>query len=343
MPEGGALKTFVERWRPGATFEIVSLSGDASANRRYWRVWFEGDSAPATAVIQEPVGPKPEGESTFLNVLRFLRGFSKDVPELYAVDKGSGLVLLEDFGDLTLEQAVTGKPEEVFRYWYRRGIELLLEWQIVGTRRADASCVAFSLSFDVEKLMWELDFFIEHVIRVWKRRTFEGNDEEILRGHFKKISAELAAESRYFTHRDYHSRNLMVAGDRLGAIDFQDARLGPLQYDLASLLRDSYVSLPEGLEEEMIDYYLDGLESQMGNADRERFMELYDFMTIQRNLKAAGSFAYLDCVRMKNRYLANMPRCLGHVRRVFDAHPEFGELDGLLGKYLEEFRPEAGR
>ena len=167
----------------------------------------------------------------------------------------------------------------------------------------------------------------------------EHGDEAAIREECRKISEFLASQPRVFVHRDYHSRNLMVAGERLGVIDFQDALMGPATYDLASLLRDAYIALDESLIDRLIDYYLDQLqEGRHLWTNREAFRRLFDFTSIQRNLKAAGRFVYIDRVKGNPKFLADIPRTLGYVKRNLHKYPELFTLDKLLSHYVPELQ-----
>ena len=128
----------------------------------------------------------------------------------------------------------------------------------------------------------------------------------------RELVETLAAEPRVLCHRDYHSRNLMLHDERLYIIDFQDARMGPDTYDLVSLLRDSYVDLPEQTVDELIAYFL-ALKGQTGRAD-EAFRRRFDLMALQRNLKALGTFGYQTTARRNPVYIQYIPRTLRYVR-----------------------------
>jgi N-acetylmuramate 1-kinase len=154
----------------------------------------------------------------------------------------------------------------------------------------------------------------------------------------------LARQPRVLTHRDYHSRNLMLCQGRLRVIDFQDARLGPCQYDLASLLYDSYVVLPPDLREELLTYYLEGKTVRDGHAlDRDAFAEVFDYMCLQRHLKALGTFAFQAAVKHTRRYVAAIPPTLSYVRTNLARHPELRRLNDLLEAYLFAVVPNALR
>ena len=146
---------------------------------------------------------------------------------------------------------------------------------------------------------------------------------------------ELAGEPRVLCHRDYHSRNLMFHQDRLYIIDFQDARMGPDTYDLVSLLRDSYVDLPEQTVSDLIAYFL-ALKGASGQ--EETFRDRFDLMALQRNLKALGTFGYQTTARRNPVYIQYIPRTLRYVRDNLEAHPRFARLRDLLAAHVEEFR-----
>jgi aminoglycoside/choline kinase family phosphotransferase len=211
--------------------------------------------------------------------------------------------------------------------------------QSKATSPADPRCLAFHRSFDVPLLMWEFDHFLEYGIAARHGRAMDSGDEAAIREEFRKISELLAGQPRVFVHRDYHSRNLMVAGERLGVIDFQDALMGPATYDLASLLRDAYIALDESLIDRLIEYYLDQLhEGRHLWINREAFRRLFDFTSLQRNLKAAGRFVYIDQVKGNPKFLADIPRTLGYVKRNLHKYPELFALRKLMSQYVPELQ-----
>ena len=164
-------------------------------------------------------------------------------------------------------------------------------------------------------------------------------DFQPVRAGFQTIAELIAAQPRVFTHRDYHSRNLMVDGDRLGVLDFQDALMGSAVYDLASLLRDAYIALDETLIDELIAAYLDRMaQAGAGLGDRASFRRLFDLTSIQRNLKAAGRFVYIDRVKKNPKFLADIPRVLGYVRRNLERYPELAPLRKHLTPYVPELQ-----
>jgi aminoglycoside/choline kinase family phosphotransferase len=240
---------------------------------------------------------------------------------------------------VTLAEACAHADAAEMERRYKQAIDVLVRMQARGTSPAEPLCLAFHRSFDVPLLMWEFDHFLEYGIAARLGAPMDSGDAEAIRDEFRKISELLAGQPRVFVHRDYHSRNLMAAGDRLGVIDFQDALMGPATYDLASLLRDAYIALDEALIDRLIDYYLDQLqEGRQLWTNREAFRRLFDFTSIQRNLKAAGRFVYIDRVKANPKFLADIPRTLGYVRRNLTKYSELFTLRKLMSHYVPELQ-----
>ena len=167
--------------------------------------------------------------------------------------------------------------------------------------------------------------------------TLADAEREALRAEFAAIVRELASEPRVLCHRDYHSRNLMLHDGELYIIDFQDARLGPDTYDLVSLLRDSYVDLPEQTVDELIAYFL-ALKGRRAAAERE-FRRRFDVMALQRNLKALGTFGYQTTARRNPVYIQYIPRTLRYVRNNLARTTTFrAGFASCCATHVEEFR-----
>jgi hypothetical protein len=261
------------------------------------------------------------------------------VPALYYYDQAAGLLYLEDFGDLLLVQACRdGRSRETAGH-YHQAVDVLATIHTAATSPADDRCIAFHRSFDVPLLMWEFDHFLEYGVVARHGKPMCAEDFQPVRAAFQAIAGLMAGQPHVFTHRDYHSRNLIVDGARLGVLDFQDALMGPASYDLASLLRDAYIALDEALVDELVARYLDRMErAGAGLGDRRAFRRLFDFTSIQRNLKAAGRFVYIDRVKKNPKFLADIPRVLGYVRRNLEKYPELAPLRKHLTPYVPELQ-----
>lgn len=330
---------------------LTPLAGDAS-NRRYYRATVSGGPPHSVIVMQlaEPEGFKQSEEAVsggihqiselpFINIMSHLARANVPVPTLHYYDQSAGLLYLEDLGDVTLVEAVSRADAPGLEARYKQAINVLVQMQIHATTPADLGCLAFHRSFDVPLLMWEFDHFVEYGIVARSGKPLPDEDATAIKREFIRIAELLAGQPPVFTHRDYHSRNLMVDGLRLGVIDFQDALMGPASYDLASLLRDAYIQLDEALVDDLVEYYLDQLaERRFVRTDRVVFRRLFDLTSIQRNLKAAGRFVYIDRVKGNPKFLADIPRVLSYVKRNLEKYPELDRLRKRLSPHVPELQ-----
>ncbi len=329
---------------------LAPLAGDAS-NRRYFRLQLSGGPPHSLVLMQlsSPDAFKQSEEAVsqhapvvtelpFVNILRHLTKADVAVPELHYYDQTAGLLYLEDLGDVTLalasQEGTTPDTSEL----YRDAVEALARLHLKASFPADAACLAFGRAFDVPLLMWEFNHFIGYGIERRTGITLAEAEARTIRAEMQKIAELLATQPRIFTHRDYHSRNLMVLDGRLRVIDFQDALMGPASYDLASLLRDSYVSLPEELIEELVVRYLEVRAKFGAPLDRVQFMRLFDMTSIQRNLKAAGRFVYILAEKNNDRYLQYLPRTLANVKRNLLRYPALHPLRKALARHVPELQ-----
>jgi len=176
---------------------------------------------------------------------------------------------------------------------------------------------------------------VRHFLEAYRGAVLSNPERQALADEWQAIAGELSAEPRVLCHRDYHSRNLMVAGGRLHIIDFQDARLGPDTYDLVSLLRDSYIGLSDPELEALIAYFLE----IKGQPDAAEFRRRFDLMAVQRNLKALGTFGYQSTTRGNPSFSQYMPRTLGYVSANLTKYPRFTRLREILGGHVSELAP----
>jgi aminoglycoside/choline kinase family phosphotransferase len=311
---------------------VVPLTGDAS-DRRYFRIIRpDGHSV----VLALHTGAIEFASLPFANVAELLRQIPLPVPEVLGHSDPLGILALEDLGDVTLQAHLgTATPAEHAAI-YRQAVAFIELLQRRGLEVDPDGYVPFGIAFDVEKLRWELDFFVKHFIEGYRGAALSAAQRAALAEEWSSIVTELAAEPRVLCHRDYHSRNLMLHAGSLYIIDFQDARMGPDTYDLASLLRDSYVDLIDRDVDDLIAYFL-ALKGPTHGADRE-FRRRFDLMAVQRNLKALGTFGYQTLTRRNTVYIQYIPRTLHFVRTNLDKYPRFGRLRELLSDPIEELR-----
>lgn len=332
------LSMVVEKIFQGPTPEIScqALEGDAS-DRSYFRVSLKGEAnpkGPQSLIVMQLKEPVSELETDFTLILKFLRGLDLPAPELFHYDVSMGLLFLEDCGMRTLEDQLSEFPQNKAQL-YHQAVDLLVHMQTRAMRTIDSTCPAYSLRFDVEKLMWEFDFMLDHYVGGLCGSPLASSTRKEVREVFTPLCESLAAQELCFTHRDYHSRNLMVDGERLVLIDFQDARMGPCQYDLVSLLRDSYAQIDDMLVEELVDRYIRLKEKEEGReVDREEFGRVFDGMSVQRNLKAVGTFAYQSVEKNNKRYRDYIAPTLGYVRQTLDRRFGNSALRETLLKHI---------
>ncbi len=320
---------------------ITKLKGDAS-NRSYYRVGAPPKSyvlmvmpPDATKKSEEATKGEPPKELPFVNVHRYLKKLNVRVPEILRYDEPAGMMVLEDLTDLTFESALEGgkKREEL----YGRAVELLAKLRYRAEKQPDAECLAFTRAFDEDLYDWELHHFREWGLEIWSGKKPTDAERAKLDEIFRKISKQLAAEPRGFTHRDYQSRNIMVKGGELVVIDFQDALQGPRQYDLVALLRDSYVELPSDFVDAMLDRYIVAFEKEGGGKiDAKSFKDFFHLLTVQRKLKDAGRFEYINRVKGNPGFLVSIPASLRYVKAALDRRKELAELRGIVSKYVPE-------
>lgn len=309
----------------------IGLTGDAS-DRRYFRV-LEPDRPSIVLALHG--GPFDYDTLPFVNVAELFGKAGLPIPAILDHADDLGVLALEDLGDVTL-QAHLGFAALEHRRLYREAVGYIELLQRRGAELAADRYVPYTLAFDVDKLTWELDFFLKHFLEGYRGVAVEPATRQAIREQWRPIVEELAAEPQVLCHRDYHSRNLMLHRGQLYVIDFQDARLGPDTYDLVSLLRDSYVDLIDEAVSDLIAYFL-ALKGR-GAAYDEDFERRFDLMSLQRNLKALGTFGYQTTIRQNPVYLQYIPRTLGYVRRNLQRYTRFARLHELLGAGVEELR-----
>ena len=261
---------------------ITPLLGDAST-RRYFRYVSDKKESYILTAYPEPFEPET---FTYLQMHTLFSELGLPVPELITLDGTLGIVLQEDLGNETLFHRLERASAEERRQLIRCAIDYLIRLQRHGAAALKPDYEACRLALDEAKLGQELSFFREHYLEGYRGLSSAG--EAALVQEFSTLVTELARSPRLLCHRDYQVRNLMLKQDRLYVIDFQDARMGPSSYDLVSLLKDSIQLKPEELKAQ-IDYYL----AEAGqDGDLEWFSREFELMSIQRLLKALGTYGY---------------------------------------------------
>ena len=305
---------------------VDKLTGDAST-RRYYRLFTDRNSY---VVCLDNPQTDPNIPHPFVSKQQFLEKAGVRVPGVLDAQLSRGYILEEDLGDVTLLSHLANiqDSQEEMRL-YRTVVDQLLLLHRLPKSVADASGL-FTLAFDHEKYMQEMDFTFKFFFGHFLKFTDAEISAEI-RKELDLVCTRLAAQPMVLTHRDFHSRNIMVKKDELIFIDFQDARWGIPQYDLVSLLEDCYYELAPENREALKRLYFEKLPAGAhGQGSWETFCEFYDDMLIQRVFKAVGSFAYIFATRQDARYLKYIGFGMEKIRRTLMARPKYQKLRQLL-------------
>lgn len=301
---------------------LTVVAGDAS-NRRYFRLRL----AEQSYVLAE-APPETEKNAAFLAVRECLAGADVKVPALYAADLRRGFLLLEDLGDQLLLSRLSAESVDDH---YRNALGVLQQIAVLDTARLDFP------SYDQALLTEELSRFPAWFVEALLAYSPNMDERALLDRFFGKLIDSALQQPRVLVHRDYHSRNLMLQKDgRLAVIDFQDAVVGPVTYDMVSLLRDCYIQWPPG---QVINWALahrDLLYSQglLPQVDDESFLRWFDWMGLQRHIKVLGTFARLYLRDGKPSYLDDLPLVIHYVQEILD---KYAAEDAVFAEFLEWF------
>ena len=322
---------------PLSEVKISKLTGDASS-RSYFRI--EGHKRSYVACLDQSLTTlKKKEEVDFYSAQDILKNNGVNVPNIFDIDHEKGYVLQEDLGDHTfLKELSLIKSKQDEKNLYLKAIDELLNIQSIKKNET----TFFKRSFDETKLMSEVDFTIKHLIDGLFDLELEKKRKEKIKQLFNKLVAEITEEPMVLTHRDYHSRNIMMMSGDTKVIDFQDMRLGLPQYDLVSLLEDCYYQINSDIKDELKKYYWEkaierNILTSEAQLDWDGFCSLYNKMAIQRTFKALGSFAYIFRLREDIRYLKYIGYSFEQLKSLLFKEEKYSELRTLLAEVYYEY------
>ncbi|HXF40456.1 MAG TPA: phosphotransferase [Blastocatellia bacterium] len=254
-----------------------------------------------------------------LEVTRLLLEAGLPVPRILAVSGSESAILIQDVGDVRLQEWIETRAEKEATKAYRRAVEMIVRVQDATETALEADSICSHLAFDEAKLRWELGFFFANYFNRYLHQRLEPAVASAVQADFKALCAELAKRPRVLAHRDYHARNLMMHSGEMFIIDHQDARMGPASYDLVSLVSDPYTTLAPDTIAELTDLFIEKKSvSRVPIPDLGAFRTEMELMTVQRMLKAVGTYAsqaaqnnlaYVSYIRPAvNRAVAAMER-----------------------------------
>ncbi|MFI4956016.1 MAG: aminoglycoside phosphotransferase family protein [Gammaproteobacteria bacterium] len=309
---------------PNEIVALVPLPGDAS-----FRHYFRLEGHPGWLAVDAP----PEHEKTveFVRVAQAYADIGVHVPQIMAYNTTLGFLIVSDLGDTSYLQALTASPDRADTLYSDALLSLV---QITRC----TPCAALPLDhFDAQFMRNELNFFTQWFLRDYLKITITPELQTLLDDTYAKLIKRAENQKQVCIHRDYHSRNLIVceSGKNPGVIDFQDAMMGPITYDCVSLLRDAYIALPKDQVISLARFFYDNVRDAHDDyrTSFEEFYHDFQWMGMQRHLKAIFIFARKFLRDNNPNYLGDIPRTLEYVRQVakedeaFNAFSEFIELE----------------
>jgi hypothetical protein len=316
-PRGEALERWLVRELGGRRFTLTPASEDASF-RRYFRATLDDGSS----LIAMDAPPDKEDCRPFVHVARLLHEAGVHAPEVRAQDLAQGFLLLTDLGTRTyLRELAPGNAPQLFA----DATDALIRWQL-ATRPGELP------PYDQALLRREMQLFPDWYVARHLGLQMRHDQKNRLEQVFTLLAQSALAQPKVYVHRDYMPRNLMLSNPNPGVLDFQDAVIGPISYDMVSLVRDAFLSWED---EAVLDWTVRYWEKARGaglpvDADFGEFWRAFEWMGLQRHLKVLGIFARINYRDGKPSYLADTPRFIRYARAVCKRYSALSPLNRLL-------------
>ncbi len=292
---------------------ITDLSGDASF-RRYYRVKKKNLSY---VVMDCP--PDKEDLNSFILVTDKLNKAKVNVPNLYEVDQENGFLILSDLGDDLYSKKL---DSETVYCLYTDALEAIVKIQ---TRTDLSELESFDGLYQEENNLF-IDWFLGNHLEI----NLDDKYLNSINTEFNKLNATLKEIPKTFVHRDFHSRNLIVTdANNPGVIDYQDAVIGPVTYDIVSLLKDCYVTWDDGLIDDMLESFFNRIKSSKVNNISD-FRYWFDMTGLQRHIKAIGIFSRLNYRDSKDNYLKDIPRTYSYIKKILKKYKDLSIMDEIF-------------
>jgi len=309
------LTKWVKKYYP-QDFTIEKASEDASF-RSYYRVMSQGD----TKIIMD-APPQHEPLTSFLDATKRLTLAKINVPIIYEVDESKGYILMSDLGKNNYLDALN---KETVYCLYTDAIDVICRIQ------NEASSKGLEV-FDMNTQIKEMDLFKDWFLEKHLKMNLNQDQSIYLKDFNEILARRISKIPTTFIHRDFHSRNLMVTDkNNPGVLDYQDAMIGPMTYDLVSLLKDCYIKWDDELIYKMVKTYFQRLEQSI---TYDEFEYWFDMTGLQRHLKAIGIFSRLYYRDQKSSYLKDIPKTLNYIVELCTKYPELHEFQ-ILAKQIK--------
>ncbi len=289
---------------------IKRLTGDASD-----RIFYRGLSSNNKSFIIMDYEKKLSYTSSEFQVLRaygLMRLYEIKIPKIFKVIPEAGLVIMQDIGDNTFYKIIEEKKlsEYDLKKIYLNAMNEIIKIKNIPIRMITK---IKGETFSKDKFNWEERFFLKYYIKKYMKISLTKDQKKILKDFFKELNKTVYASVGFTIHRDFHSRNLLHFNGKVFNVDFQDLRIGPEHYDIASLIWDSYVDIDDELKDYIIRRYID-----FSGKEYETDFNLILYTALQRNLKAIATFCYLAFEKGKTKYEQYIPLTLKHFKLNFE-------------------------
>jgi NDP-sugar pyrophosphorylase family protein/aminoglycoside/choline kinase family phosphotransferase len=291
-------------------YEQVALLVEQGSDRRFYRLK-NGDKSLVLVLSSAT-------DADFERFIQFGQFFDKlelPTPKLFDFKPGEYSILVEDLGDDTVYRFLNKHQDADLVGIYRKIIDALVDFQLKVTTTLNHSPAGFEIrNFDYDYLRWESDYFQKNLLEKYSHIEHELLTD--LSTEFDDLARFVSEQPKIFMHRDFQSQNIMLHNSRIRFVDFQGARMGPLGYDIMSLLRDPYLDIPKNFFEKLSNYYFGKIKAADFYADiPEDFFNLYLVTAgLQRNMQALGAYGFLGLTKNKQKYLNFIPQGLKYLR-----------------------------
>ena len=304
---------------------IAPASTDASF-RRYFRVFVDNQNT----YIAVDAPPEYEDSVKFVKIASLMQAMGVIVPKIIATNLQEGFLLIGDLGKETMLNAIH-RQETKAQEFYGEAIEILINIQTNGSSHVEGLPL-YSKELLMDEMRLFVDWFCLRHLKIAPEIINDYGFEEI----FEQLSVYALDQNQVFVHRDFHSRNILMSEKgEMGVVDFQDAVRGPITYDLVSLLKDCYISLPSSKIDHWVDYYFARLmDLELIDKSHQEFKLEFDLMGVQRHLKAIGIFSRLKYRDGKDSYILDIPRTINYVYTTAKNHPFLDPLYQFIHQYV---------
>lgn len=331
--ESGLKKLFTE-WAGDKPISIVPIPA-AGSNRKYFRI--TNDSKCVIGVFNVD---KKENRA-FIEFSKVFIKMNFLVPQLYAIGKGGNNYLLQDLGDQTLFDLRQSEPgnsiSNTVLDYYKKSLRELLKFQFLDLNKINLNYCYPRKAMDRQSILWDLNYFKYYFLKI-KNIQF---DEQLLESDFHKlIDLLLEADQNYFMYRDFQSRNIMIHDDSPYFIDYQGARTGALQYDLASILYQVKAQLPDTIKEELIAYYLKKLSFYSKSAEKTFLTYFYPYVFI-RLIQVIGAYGFRGLIEKRSHFIESLPLAIESLKNLisrFTFLNKMPELNKCIQILVQETR-----